>query len=178
MGSHKVSVKDAICFIKRAWDSVTSSTILHCWQHIGLIPRTTDENSTSDEDDIPLAELLRQTTTALNIEPEIAMTTEEFLTVDNNAEIFPDMSEDDILNIVRQPQGEDSEDEESDTEPEVPPPTIKETKAALTTIFRFIESEDMEDSDLNLCLALEKRLQNVIKTKSKQSVMTDFFSKS
>ena len=99
MGRHRVEVSDAIRFTKRAWGAVT---IKHCWQHPKLVPRvalttyvtdattdsvtdvTTDSVTDNDDDDIPLAELLRRATAALNIDSDVTRTADEIVTVDKD----------------------------------------------------------------------------------------------
>jgi hypothetical protein len=48
-----VSLSDAIRYVKRSWDKVTATTILHCWQHTGIIssesPATDPASTNSSE---------------------------------------------------------------------------------------------------------------------------------
>ena len=130
VGRHRVEVSDAIRFTKRAWDAVTPDTIKHCWQHTKLVPRdalttdsvidaTTDSITDNDDDDIPLAELLRRATAALNIDSDVTMTADEFVTVDKDVELFSDMSDEAIMDIVKGTENNpDCSDEDPEPEPE------------------------------------------------------------
>ena len=63
-------------------DSVTDATTY------SVIDATTDSVTDNDDDDIPLAELLRRATAALNIDPDVTMTADEFVTVDKDVKLF------------------------------------------------------------------------------------------
>ena len=186
-GSHKIEVSDAIRFIKHAWDSVTPTTIVHCWQHTGLVPRdTAQDNDLSpredEDDDLPLAELGRRATSALNIDPERAMTVEDFLQVDQTAEVFADMTDDSIINLVKDSDSQnpgddvDADSDSDDAHSQPPPPTTKDATAALVVLLRYVECNDLsEQTDLDMVLTLQKRLIHLSKAKAKQLTVKDFF---
>ena len=87
--SHKVSVSDAIRFTKHAWDAVSATTIINCWQHTGLTPRAVSDATLQlnedPNDDIPLTELVQRSVTALQIDKHCAMSAEKFLGADLHA---------------------------------------------------------------------------------------------
>ena len=178
VGRHRVEFSDAIRFTKRAWDAVTPDTIKHCWQHTKLVPRdalttdsvtdsttdsvtdattdsvteaTTDSVTDNDDDDTPLAELLRRATAALNIDSDVTMTADEFVTVDKDVELFSDMSDEAIMDIVK---GTENNPECSDEDPEPEPPhpktTLSDARSALGVLLHFIEDQGEEDDIKNL----------------------------
>ncbi|CAG8515291.1 13492_t:CDS:2 [Dentiscutata heterogama] len=40
----KTNIREAIEFVKIAWDKVTTQTIIHAWQQTGILPNGTDVN--------------------------------------------------------------------------------------------------------------------------------------
>ena len=121
--------KQAIRFIKLAWDDVTERTIVNCWKHTGLIERENNEVVdrninvfTPNTDNMLMSRVYED----LDIDPDMRLTISEFVEIDRNAEIAEDVTDDMILNAI-QPQTSDTDsnvtsvDEDSDSE-EVQPP--------------------------------------------------------
>ena len=51
--SPALALSDAIRDVKRAWDNVTPTTILHCWQHTEIIPRDPTSTTTTTVEAAP-----------------------------------------------------------------------------------------------------------------------------
>ena len=71
-----VSLKDAVRYVKCAWDEVSSNTIENCWVHIGLVERDRDTSqvellrNSTNEDEL----LLSHVYSDLDVDPELQMT--------------------------------------------------------------------------------------------------------
>ena len=141
-----ISLKQAIRFIKLAWDDVTERTIVNCWKHTGLIERENDEVVdrninvfTRNSDNMLMSRVYED----LDIDPDMRLTISEFVEIDRNAEIAEDVTDDMILSAI-QPQTSDTDsvtsvDEDSDSE-EVQPP-CKTVIDCLSTAIKFFEME-------------------------------------
>ena len=154
-------------------DSVTDATT------DSVTDATTDSITDNDDDDIPLAELLRRATAALNIDSDVTMTADEFVTVDKDVELFSDMSDEAIMDIVKGTENNpDCSDEDPEPEPEPlhPKTTLSDARSALGVLLHFIEDQGEEDDIKNLS-RLEKGIINISKNTCKQATMKDFFSK-
>eukprot|EP00914_Ancora_sagittata_P015738 GHVO01031308.1.p1 GENE.GHVO01031308.1~~GHVO01031308.1.p1 ORF type:complete len:164 (-),score=8.89 GHVO01031308.1:583-1074(-) len=92
-----LQLDSVIRFVKRAWDTVTMETIANCWRHVGIVhdadtdrqsPAAPSDNEDDEEDNIPLAELVRRAAAALAIEEANMMTADEFRSIDSDAPTF------------------------------------------------------------------------------------------
>ena len=145
--SPALALSDAICYVKRAWDNVTPTTTLHCWQHTEIIPPDTTSTTTTTVEAAPnttdkVIPLLNFIIEKLQIEPCLRMSVTEFMDVDHNCETMNDLSDDlsdaDIIKSVRT-------DETSETEAE-PMPTVKEVWTGLKALQRlFAKSRHSRD---------------------------------
>lgn len=138
---------DAIRFIHRAWNGVTQTTIFNCWRHVGLVPSSTAPTNPcdEDEDDLPLAELIRRSAAALDIPSDQVMDPKELSKADDAAETFPSLDDETITDIVQnlngqQAEGEDDNEDTADDDVPPPPPTRLQLCNAIDVLRRGIES--------------------------------------
>ena len=99
-----LSLKDAVRYTKRAWDSVSQDTIVNCWIHSGLVQRNetnlvsvanTDRNLTNDDE-----HLLHRVYDDLEVDPDLQMTVSEFINVDKDLQTSQDVSDENIIQSV------------------------------------------------------------------------------
>ena len=133
------------------------------------------------DDDITLTEIVQRSVTALQIDEHCAMSAEEFLGADLHAEVCSDMSDTDILEIVKgthsskQNYDDESDDADEDIQPK---PTLKEARSALSVLLRFTEAENkLDETDVDLITKLRKRIDQTATSYAKQSELTEFFSR-
>ena len=133
--SPALALSDAIHYVKRAWDNVTPTTILHCWQHTEIIPCDPTSTTTTTAEAAPnttdkVTPLLNIVIEKLQIEPGVRMSVTEFMDVDHNCETMNDLSDADIIKSVKTDETSETEAEEDEDDiPEEPMPTAKSGQA-------------------------------------------------
>ena len=181
-----VNLREALHMVKTAWDSVTCRTIANCYRHVNILaapdqqpsqtsPQTEQDN---DDDDIPLLELQRLMRKLPTDSTQ--MTADDYVQIDRQEETGQNLSDTDILEIVRKTDEEEkSENETSDSDPFQPDVTLKEAQSSLQTLISFFEQttagETAEDT-LTTLWKLSQQLKEKGARESKQKKLTDFFS--
>lgn len=179
-GSYTIALSDAIRYTKRAWDQVTATTIANCWAHTGITAKVIPPSDDDPEDDIPLAQLIERAVISLNIDPAIAMTETDLLTVENNIDLFPDLSDETILVTVKSTPSENDETEDDKTEDDKtlePMPTGSEINHALALLLRHAEgASGMTESDLGHLCAFKSSVMRCRQINAKQPSIKSFLS--
>ncbi|KAH3740026.1 hypothetical protein DPMN_046721 [Dreissena polymorpha] len=140
----KVNILQALLMMKRAWESVTATTIQNCFKHAGF--RKEEETIDDDDkeyhevpddpdDDIPLARLA-----------EIfgsTATMEDYLSIDSNLPATEDTADDHILQDLRDMVtrvGDAASSDEEETTSNPPPKTFaKSAMGAINVIRKYLE---------------------------------------
>jgi len=114
-----IDVHLAVTWLHAAIRDIKASTVQKCFYRTG-ITTATPVDLTDDEDDIPLAELLRQTTTALKlVEP---MSTEEYIAMDDSCPSHDSLDDGWEVRLIQEATTAPDESElASDDETEVTP---------------------------------------------------------
>ena len=192
----KVEVSDAIRWTKLSWDEVTSSTIVNCWRHTGILPvegESTDRSETSAvsasaDESTPLA---TQPKPALyrdfgnlferlsaSIPQELLMTPAEYLEIDNELPTCELMSDDQIIQLVSGPSATSSDDDEGEEEGGAQPARVShvDAAAAVDVLMRYFEQcEQATEDDVQPLCVIKRRVDSLRVTAQKQSSILDFF---
>ena len=121
--TQKANLKNAIDFLAEAWDSLPAEAIQNCWRHTGIIFQVPDgivqDLPSEQEIRMELASLIDQ----LPIPPELRMTPDDFVNIDNSILIEESMTDDEIVHFVLQGNvdNEDETEDNDDLPPEVRP---------------------------------------------------------
>ncbi|GBP33144.1 Tigger transposable element-derived protein 4 [Eumeta japonica] len=128
-GKTSVNMLHAVNFLSKAWEDVTPTTIQHSFRHAGLCTNSTSdvvetEPEFDSDDDLPLTEWIQQFNTAGN-----TVHLQTYIEVDDSLLTTASLTDQEILDSVRNTEDQEQGDEEDETdEPE--PPSIKEALEA------------------------------------------------
>ena len=169
--SKTITVLKAMHMLKRALFMVTPQTIANCFKKAGFVKRSEDEERDSEhnKDEEDVAE-------ALHVQ---GITQQEFLSfvnIDEGAECYGEMTDQEIVDTVMQPQAkvEDGKDEEGE-ESVAPPPTKLQAIQALNTLTAYFDHSDNTDARKLLYSLHDKVLESgnrsMVQTKLSDSFM-------
>jgi len=171
-------VKKAIYFINSAWTSINKQIIINCWTHVNIVKSDT-ENRVEYEDDstIRLTHALSSYACISNNE---TMDPNSYINLDNFESTSPDLTDEDIYNIVRTVPNEDEIEDDIEDIPEVEEKkiTIKEVLSSYETIFNFVECSSIFNNELldNLFF-LKSKLDHIAELSKRQSNLDNLFKK-
>jgi hypothetical protein len=173
----KVNLKQATDMLVSSWDTVTSQTIANCWRATGIIPNVEPTGAQADVVDDEKEETAKtaQLIDELQLFIPNPMTASEYLDIDNQIETEREMTDDEIVQIVK---GGSTDETESDDEPilEVPVWSSSRVFDALENIVRYIEQEGEEaEEDYKMCSRLLQSLKVRVDKKKKQTSILDFY---
>lgn len=175
-----VTLLDAVAMISKAWDKVTQKTIANCFTHSGLGVNisTEDDPNYDEEDEIPLAQLIKENS---NIEQILSTDQwEEFLHIDDHLPTSDLPNDEDICEGLFPQNHEEAEgdDQEENEVEEFHPPTIQQAITATKTLRNFVCFGNGDQTLLNQIFYLENKLEfEFLKSfKLKQTKITEFFS--
>ncbi|XP_072142099.1 tigger transposable element-derived protein 4-like [Dermacentor andersoni] len=163
--THSVNLFTALGMLADAWKAVQPSMIANCYRHAGFCnseePMTEEANGT--DDDINTSEQLIDNLRSSGMDLPAAVTFHWFAAIDNNIELCPELTDDEI---VRQVTALPQSDSDSDTSG-CPQPSTQDVIALI-----LLSSEYDENVTL-------KQMQAEVVTKIrslKQGTISDFFS--
>jgi len=170
-----LNLKQAVYFIKAAWQNVTPAVIQNCWVHAGLIKK--DSLSMNSVTDAPVASsvptcdvqaILRKLPGAGSL-----MSASEYINVD-----AAEATEQEMTALC---EAEDSDletrDEEEEEEPDFQPPSLREARQAMTVLLRFFETNNNTTvEEMDKILSVEKLLQEKTLKNLCQTKITGYFS--
>jgi hypothetical protein len=171
----KISILDAIRFLRLAWDNVSMGTINHCFRHAGFVKVTesTDPDYESDpDDDVPLSYLVTNGVTLV-----------EYARADESLITCAPMSDDSIVEEVLAARNTavSDFDPDSDTENEeasdLPLPSLTSATEALELLTRFVESRNVDGNPIRAIGDLTNFLTSVAFMpcpSARQTLLTDF----
>ncbi|XP_061164992.1 tigger transposable element-derived protein 6-like [Saccostrea echinata] len=170
----------AIRYVKIAWDSVTSETIINCWTHSGLIkkPEGITESDDSTQGTSELENMLQRVQEDLEMDPDMRLTIQQFIDSDRDANPTEVLTDSEILETVKKPTSE-SESDDSDNEPKnIYIPSMSEAKTGIDNILKFLEHDERTtEQEINKCLSIQTYLFQLSQNSSKQRTISDFFKK-
>ncbi|CAN7995917.1 unnamed protein product [Ixodes pacificus] len=151
----KLSILDAMHFLATAWDTVSATTVQHCFrkcgfQRAGQVQALTTNNADEDADD------------SQEMEDAMAkmgapITYCEYASLDDNVVTSEPQSIADIVADLTTADNEESDEEDEQKTNDDAAPTFAEPIAALDTLRRYVNVHDCAESERGLRL-LEKRL--------------------
>ncbi|XP_040358278.1 tigger transposable element-derived protein 6 [Ixodes scapularis] len=151
----KLSILDAMHFLATAWDTVSATTVQHCFrkcgfQRAGQVQALTKNNADEDADD------------SQEMEDAMAkmgapITYCEYASLDDNVVTSEPQSIADIVADLTTADNEESDEEDEQKTNGDAAPTFADAIAALDTLRRYVNVHDCAESERGLRL-LEKRL--------------------
>ena len=178
------SLLDALYALRLSWDSIPTTIIVNCFHHCHFRVPSNDEVL---EQDAPFgdcdAEEMNETgnifeTIQMLLNIPTAISFKEYIEVEDQFEVSPLLTDKEIIESMMAP--DDMLDDEvvvGDAE-EIPPPSINQILDSLFIIQTWAKkAEGVTLQDLNVLIHLENLALNVNK-KTKQTVITEYFSKS
>ena len=169
----KVSVLDAMQWLKVAWDNVTIETIQNCFQHCsfsGLNSPSTDMNASR----VPCSELESLFEELKSYDIDVQGSVEEYTGIDNYVAIDGIPTDSEIASLVQDDTKFEELCIECDDEPVVCP-TISEFRNALDVVRRYMTCHTYNTHHLNAITELEDFLLNT-STIVRQSSLSDYYS--
>lgn len=185
-------VLDAILMISEAWEKVTQTTIANCFRQAGfkdLSPSQAEDDvdislarmiqSTDEDDDIPLAELVAQlqgSATEQRIEIK-----EEFIGIDDSVAVRALVTEEEILAEAESNNRDTAVENEDQQDPEeqFQPTTISEALSAITVLQKFVAlNGQFNTDDTHTLRSMKRKMQKIFENglkKKQQTKMTDYF---
>ena len=137
----QINIFDAINFTSKAWEQVTAGTIRNSWMKTMIVNNnqgSTDivENSNDQSELIEMNDLINQLPFRNHLDAG------EFINIDQNLAVQEEMTEQEIVNIVK---GQ-SENEDEDDTMNKPEPTITSTEAikGLETALKYVQQRNLE----------------------------------
>ncbi|XP_046551951.1 CENP-B homolog protein 1-like [Haliotis rubra] len=160
----KLTVRQALLFVKTSWDEVSAQTISNCYRHVDIISHEGDSDSV-DEDGIALSELRL----LLNEYPSSdVVSAEEYVAEEDSESTCEPLTDSAIIDIV-QPT-DDCEEEEEERDPAPVPPSSTEAEKYLESLVTYFETIGDEMS-LGKIIDVKNSMKKVKRT---QTTMTDF----
>ncbi|XP_017481706.1 PREDICTED: jerky protein homolog-like [Rhagoletis zephyria] len=173
----KISLRDAVTFLDRAWNKLSQETLAKCWTNILNFANLKDD----DDDDIPLSVLKNQMEAEAksmekeaaeileHLNPEATFTEEEIRDWNND-----DLIEEDHIEAIEESDSEDEVEATGGNEQE----RISSSEAV--TIFNkaiaWATAEKISPRKVNVLQSLrEKAVLNAVENKKHQTKITAFF---
>ena len=179
---HCVDLKQACEMIAFSWRRVKPEAIRNCWRKAGFVPE--DGNDSSDpEYDMDMEPLSTALSTYSERVGEHMPPAEEYLSVDDEVVVFPELTDENILEEFQsnKREGEDIEEDEEEEELIINRQTLTPAEAIascealqnfLSTVPSIPESHLVHlDAIRSLCVSLN------IQKKVKQTTISEFFKK-
>ncbi|CAB5393057.1 unnamed protein product [Rhizophagus irregularis] len=172
---NKLNIKEAIDYIAESWNNVTPTTIQNCWIKTGILPSCDDDNTDEEDlDDDELENLL------INLPEETADVLEYFQLLDREIPTEEHLTEEQIIDMVRNEENQVEESEDDDENEEIPLISVKKAINGLETFVNYFEQQ--EDSEFNIGdLRIFRKYLRVIRVREinakKQSTLDGFFDR-
>jgi hypothetical protein len=168
-----MNVLQAIQFVIKSWNEVTTETISNCWRHTGILPSTELLDDIDETDDDPILDEISKTLDALNL-PN-SMPAEEFLTIPDE-DIVYEIPEDDhivteLIEIFKKSANESPDDLDDDSTETV---TIS-TNVALENL-KVVHTFLLQQENANECVKLVDTIEKFIRRKQTQTTIHQYFS--
>ena len=164
----KISVLDAIQWLKIAWDEVTSSTIQNCFHHVSFKTDSTPLPEHNASPDIAgVLDDLR--TIGVHVEGQV----EDFSNIDNDLETAGTLTDEDIVATVCGTMDEDEDDADIDEQDDpIICPTNSDYRNAMDVVRRYVMCTSDNSEDMKAVHRLEKLFFTF---KHKQTTLDDYF---
>lgn len=173
------SIRDAILLLKLAWDELPQSVLQKSWSKL----LNWDDEEYDGEDDVPLSELISST----DIYSETIQETQQLLAklaidCEFSTDDVEEWNADEVDENAMDTDMDDESNEEDDVNEHIQNPAVRYTDAlnAVNTLIKWGEHhEDSSNKHISNLLELRSDIvKNHFANKPKQTVLTNFFSKS
>ena len=164
----KITVLDAMKWLKQSWDEVTESTIKNCFQHCGFVNTNGPLCEDPQRDDPTLQSLyiqLQQRGARLD------GTVEDFECSDEAIETTGILSDQEIVNFVRGVEEEGEEHTIDEHNEPISCPSLADYRSALAVVSRYVACWSEDSRHEQALLALEDLS---FKAMAKQTNIKDF----
>ena len=165
-----------------AWEAVTNETIINCFRKAGIAP--TVQRAAIDDSDDPFKDLQESLDELRTLDSSMApddVTTTDLVSLDDNViATAPEISDDDIIEELRDKQQgdeEDSDDEISseDVDPVVEEPSRSAIESAIDALKDAAMFSDKGDQMKTLITSFERLYEKERLNSLKQKDITDYF---
>lgn len=169
-----LNLKQAVCFIRAAWQNVSPNVIKNCWAHAGLIDKDISEKDTSVFTLTPTSHI--QT---ILVKLSTALTATAYIDLDAVEPTEKEMSDEEIVQAVLCEVDNSGEEEEYEKDENlVPAPSLNEAQQALTVVLRYFQSNSHASAeDIDKLADIDKLLKDVATSNLCQTKITSFFNK-
>ena len=176
---HRITVLDAMQWLKIAWDKVTSTTIMNCFRHCSFIiaSQSEDDNDSTSPIQVEADEILDELRRQHGLDSGVSF--QDFLNFDNTIETSGSLTDEEIASMVHEGHAtqNDSEETSEDYDEPVQCPTVSEYHLALDVVKRFITCNG-ESPHLQAFSCLDDLLHSVQRKSKKQTRITEFITNS
>lgn len=172
--SPEINILQAMRFARKAWFSVSKTTISNCFKKAGFkVTNVSEPESVQEELEI-CPEWDRMFATCRNNLNEQQATFQDFVSMDDNVLISEELNDDDIVAMY---SSLDTEEEEEEGDCEETPVKISKREAmeALETLHKYFEMSNIDNSNIfDQIYSIEKQ---VLATNNQvQTNITDYFN--
>lgn len=180
-GEKKPNVKEAIDMISGSWNSIRQKTIVNCWNHARLTDEETNRGLSDDREIEPVTEQIRDLWKAITKTTTVPddVTLEDFISADDDLEVCSKLTDQEIVDSIKNAQQCDSNESDSDESENVDLSTVtaSEAIAHLSKIKNFISStKDVPDIIFSNVHLIENFLMSSATNSVVQKKITDFFA--
>jgi hypothetical protein len=180
----KTNLKDMFFLTAKAWNQVTPKSIANCWNHALKGAFTSDDPTSDDDDDddeefhgftaAEVREAEDKLRGLLDTDQDLDSYLDLCATLDDDAPVYHDPTDDEI---VAQVQEEKEEPEEQEQPVDLFIPSAAEAAAGLTAGLKWLETQDVEPFKLIQLRGLIQLATKSSQASLKQKKFTDFFKK-
>ena len=174
----RISVLDALCDLRLAWDKVTEKTIKNCFRHAGFC-KEVNVTATEDPPLVTETDELENAMESLAGVTFLQTTAQDFVSIDVNVETTAEMSVSELVQIVQSqncPESESDEEMKSQDEAERRV-TVGEARAAIATLRRFAAQQEKGDCLFSHLSTVEDKVEEISSSNLKQKSLLDFFQR-
>jgi len=168
-----MNVLQAIQFVIKNWNEVTTETISNCWHHTEILP-STELLDDIDETDDPILDEISKSLDALNL-PN-SMLAEEFLTIPEEDIVYEipegDQLITELVEMFKKSANESPDDLDEDDSTEMV--TIG-TNVALKNL-KIVNTFLLQQENANECVKLVDTIEKFIRRKQTQTTIHQYFS--
>ena len=170
----KITLLDGLQMLRKAWESVTASTISNCFHKVGFVPPFEPE---MEEEDLFLnlndEETASQDIPLQQLQLENPCTFDDYVAVDNDLQCAPLLTTEDIVSSVNIT----SEDvvENDDTGDPLPPVTYERAYSALQELRSYLLHSSPSESLYRLLSDLETKVFKAGSTTLVQTMIREYF---
>src|SRR5688572_29688105 len=169
-----MDVLQAIQFIIKSWNEVTTKTIHNCWHHTGILPNT--ELLDDIETDDPILDKISKALDALNL-PN-SMPAEEFLNIPEENIIYEIPDDDQIITefteMFKKSANENPAEDLDEMDDSIETVTVSTNVALknLKNVYTFL----LQQENANECIKLVDTIEKFIRKKQTQTTIYQYFS--